>query len=79
MIVPRAGALIRHRAERYDPDSIFDVGLAIVRRDTTDREIEKLRERLTRRGLTATSIAALAALHGPHSPGVFGLDTLIAT
>ncbi|HRO91645.1 MAG TPA: hypothetical protein PK205_04435, partial [Promineifilum sp.] len=46
MIVPRAGALIRHRAERYDPDSIFDVGLAIVRRDTTDREIEKLRERL---------------------------------
>lgn len=46
MIVPRAGALIRHRAERYDPDSIFDVGLALVRRDTTDREIEKLRERL---------------------------------
>ncbi|MBP9503513.1 MAG: hypothetical protein KBF17_15235 [Candidatus Promineofilum sp.] len=46
MIVPRAGALIRHRAERYDPDSIFDVGLAIVRRDSTDREIEKLRERL---------------------------------
>ncbi len=46
MIVPRAGALIRHRAERYDPDSIFDVGLAVVRRDTTDREIDKLRERL---------------------------------
>lgn len=46
MIVPRSNALIRHRAERYDPDSIFDVGLAMVRQDATNREIEKLRERL---------------------------------
>lgn len=46
MIVPRTGTLIRHRAERYNPDSIFDVGMALVRRDTLDEEIEKMRERL---------------------------------
>lgn len=46
MIVPRTGTLIRHRAERYNPDSIFDVGMALVRRDMLDEEIEKMRERL---------------------------------
>ncbi len=46
MVVPRAHALIRHRAERYNPDSIFDVGLALVRRDNEEREIERLRQAL---------------------------------
>lgn len=46
MIVPRAHALIRHRAERYNPDSIFDVGLALVRRDSDEREIEQVRQAL---------------------------------
>lgn len=46
MIVPRSHALIRHRAERYNPDSIFDVGMALVRRDTEQREVEQLRQSL---------------------------------
>lgn len=46
LIVPRGHALIRHRAERYNPDSIFDVGLALVRRDGDEREIEQLRQAL---------------------------------
>jgi hypothetical protein len=46
MIVPRGHALIRHRAERYNPDSIFDVGLALVRRDSDEREMEQLRQAL---------------------------------
>ena len=43
MVVPRSHALIRHRAERYNPDSIFDVGLALMRRENEEREIERLR------------------------------------
>jgi hypothetical protein len=62
MIVPRAGALIRHRAERYNPDSIFDVGMALVRRDTVDREIEKLRERLRYAPQDAGAAAKLGEL-----------------
>lgn len=46
MIVPRAHALIRHRAERYNPDSIFDVGLALVRREGDVRQEEQLRQTL---------------------------------
>jgi hypothetical protein len=44
MIVPRRHALIRHRAERYDPDTIFDVGLSLVRRQSDEREIARLRK-----------------------------------
>ncbi len=44
MVVPRRQALIRHRAERYDPDTIFDVGLSLVRRQSDQREIERLRK-----------------------------------
>ena len=47
MIVPRRQALIRHRAERYNPDTIFDVGLSLVRRQSDQREIERLRKVLT--------------------------------
>ena len=44
MIVPRSHALIRHRAERYNPDTIFDVGLSLVRRQGDQKEIERLRK-----------------------------------
>jgi hypothetical protein len=47
MIVPRSHALIRHRAERYDPDTIFDVGLSLVRRQSDQREMERLRKVLS--------------------------------
>lgn len=46
MIVPRSHALVRHRAERYDPDTIFDIGLALVRLEKNKAEIERLRQRL---------------------------------
>ncbi len=62
MIVPRAHALIRHRAERYDPDSIFDVGLALVRRENDEREIERLRQALRYAPQDAISAAKLGEL-----------------
>lgn len=62
IIVPRTQALIRHRAERYDPDSIFDVGLALIRRDTVEKEIEELRETLRYAPQDAGSAAKLGEL-----------------
>jgi Flp pilus assembly protein TadD len=62
MVVPRAHALIRHRAERYNPDSIFDVGLALVRRDSEEREIERLRQALRYAPQDAISAAKLGEL-----------------
>ena len=44
MIVPRAHAIIRHRAERYMPETIFDVGRSLVRRESEEREIERLQQ-----------------------------------
>ena len=62
IIVPRIHALIRHRAERYNPDSIFDVGLALVRREHDEREIEHLREVLRYAPQDAISAAKLGEM-----------------
>lgn len=62
MIVPRGHALIRHRAERYNPDTIFDVGLSLVRRDGDEREIERLRQALRYAPQDAISAAKLGEL-----------------
>lgn len=62
MIVPRAHAMIRHRAERYNPDSIFDVGLALVRRENDERDIERLRQALRYAPQDAISAAKLGEL-----------------
>jgi tetratricopeptide (TPR) repeat protein len=62
MVVPRAHALIRHRAERYNPDSIFDVGLALVRRENEERDIERLRQALRYAPQDAISAAKLGEL-----------------
>jgi len=46
-ILPRAHALIRHKAERYDPDYVFDIGRRLVGDRLTDEEeryLEVLRE-----------------------------------
>jgi tetratricopeptide (TPR) repeat protein len=46
-ILPRAHALIRHKAERYDPDYVFDIGRVLARDHLTDEEqryLEVLRE-----------------------------------
>ncbi|MEZ4771065.1 MAG: hypothetical protein R2844_21925 [Caldilineales bacterium] len=44
LIVPRTHAIVRHRAERYMPETIFDVGRSLVRREGDEREIERLRQ-----------------------------------
>lgn len=62
MIVPRSHALIRHRAERYDPDTIFDIGLAIVRRQGDAKEVERLRQVLRYTPHDAMSAAKLGEL-----------------
>ncbi len=62
MIVPRGHSLVRHRAERYDPDTIFDVGLALVRLDDDDAEIERLRQALRYTPHDAQSAARLGEL-----------------
>ena len=59
IIVPRNHALIRHRAERYNPDTIFDVGLRLVRGDGDKREIERLRQVLKYDQFDAVSAAKL--------------------
>lgn len=62
MIVPRSHALIRHRAERYEADTIFDVGLSLVRRDSDEREIERLRTALRYSPQDAITAAKLGEL-----------------
>jgi hypothetical protein len=39
-ILPRAHALIRHKAERYDPDQVFDIGV-VLRIDAYTKEEER--------------------------------------
>jgi hypothetical protein len=62
IIVPRNHALIRHRAERYNPDTIFDVGRSIVRRDGDEREIARLRQALKYNRFDAVSAAKLGEM-----------------
>lgn len=44
-ILPRSHALIRHKAERYDPDQVFDIGF-VLHRDRRGDEEARLREAL---------------------------------
>ena len=37
-IIPRARALIRHKAERYDPDQVFDIGFGLKSDYTTEEK-----------------------------------------
>lgn len=62
MIVPRAHAIIRHRAERYMPETIFDVGRSLVRREGEDEEIDRLRQVLRYSPHEAISAAKLGEL-----------------
>lgn len=62
MIVPRSHALIRHRAERENPYSIFDIGLSVVRRQKDQLEIERLRQVLAYSPWDVLSAAKLGEL-----------------
>lgn len=42
-ILPRSHALIRHKAERYDPDQVFDIGFVLRLDRYTDEEERYLR------------------------------------
>lgn len=62
LIVPRAHAIIRHRAERYMPETIFDVGRSLVRREGEEKEIERLQQALRYSPEEAISAAKLGDL-----------------
>ena len=62
LIVPRAHALIRHRAERYMPETIFDMGRSLVRREGEEKEIERLQQALRYSPEEAISAAKLGDL-----------------
>lgn len=62
VIVPRRHALIRHRAERYMPETIFDIGLALVRRQGDEMEIDQLRQILRYAPEDAIAAAKLGEL-----------------
>lgn len=62
LIVPRAHAIIRHRAERYMPETIFDVGRSLVRREGEETEIERLKQALRYSPDEAISSAKLGEL-----------------
>lgn len=42
-VLPRSHALIRHKAERYDPDQVFDIGVVLRLDRYTDEEERYLR------------------------------------
>jgi hypothetical protein len=62
MIVPRTHAIIRHRAERYMPETIFDVGRSLVRGQSEEAEISRLRQVLRYSPHEAISASKLGEL-----------------
>ncbi len=59
-IIPRSRALIRHKAERYDPDQVFDIGLGL-KSDYTPEE-KRLTAALEANPQDAVSAVALGQL-----------------
>ena len=57
-ILPRSHALIRHKAERYDPDQVFDIGF-VLRLDRHAQEEQPLRRLLEADPDDAPSAVAL--------------------
>jgi hypothetical protein len=60
-IVPRAHALIRHKAERYDPDQVFDIGF-VLRLDRPVSDEERYRESLEKDPANAAYAVELGQL-----------------
>ncbi|MBN1658983.1 MAG: hypothetical protein JXA93_11300 [Anaerolineae bacterium] len=60
-IVPRAHALIRHKAERYDPDQVFDIGF-VLKLDRHREEEARYLQILERDPDDATSAVALGQI-----------------
>ena len=42
-ILPRSHALVRHKAERYDPDQVFDIGFVLKPDRYTNQEEQYLK------------------------------------
>ncbi len=57
-ILPRSHALIRHKAERYDPDQVFDIGF-VLRLDRHTDEEQPLRQMIEANPEDASSAVAL--------------------
>jgi len=62
MIVPRAHALVRHRAEQEEPGTLFDIGIALQWTNEAARREQELRHLLMRDPTDAMSANALAGL-----------------
>ncbi len=60
-ILPRSHALIRHKAERYDPDQVFDIGF-VLRLDRHADEEQPLRQALKANPDDAPSGVALGQI-----------------
>jgi len=60
-ILPRSHALIRHKAERYDPDQVFDIGF-VLRLDRHLDEEQPLRQMLEANPDDAPSAVALGQI-----------------
>ena len=60
-ILPRSHALIRHKAERYDPDQVFDIGF-VLRLDRHTDEEQPLRQALKANPDDAPSGVALGQI-----------------
>jgi len=60
-ILPRSHALIRHKAERYDPDQVFDIGF-VLRLDRHVDEEQPLRQMLEANPDAAPSAVALGQI-----------------
>jgi len=63
MIVPREHALVRHKAERYDPNRVFgEIGMARRWSDDEDDQERKYREALRKKPHDAVTALGLARL-----------------
>jgi tetratricopeptide (TPR) repeat protein len=60
-ILPRSHALVRHKAERYDPDQVFDIGVALKLDRFTDAE-ERYVETLKKNPQNASCAVELGRL-----------------
>jgi tetratricopeptide (TPR) repeat protein len=60
-ILPRTHALIRHKAERYDPDYVFDIG-ALLRQDHLTKDEERYLQALKENPADAASALELGQL-----------------
>jgi len=64
-IIPRSRALIRHKAERYDPDQVFDIGLGLKSNYTPEeKKLSAALEANPQDGVSAVALGQLLFRRG---------------